>query len=174
MEINYSKIYFIGIGGIGMSSIALFYLNNNKMVGGYDKTKSDLTLRLSNNGAQIHYESKVSNIPMEFKDNANTLIVYTPAISKDDVELNYFIENDYKIFKRSEVLGVITQNKFCIAIAGTHGKTTTSTILSHLLLENNISFTSFVGGISENYNSNLIENGEDIVLVEADEFGSFK
>ena len=170
MEINYSKIYFIGIGGIGMSSIALFYLNNNKMVGGYDKTKSDLTLRLSNNGAQIHYESKVSNIPMEFKDNANTLIVYTPAISKDDVELNYFIENDYKIFKRSEVLGVISQNKFCIAIAGTHGKTTTSTILSHLLFENNISFTSFVGGISENYNSNLIENGEDIVLVEADEF----
>jgi UDP-N-acetylmuramate--alanine ligase len=170
MEINYSKIYFIGIGGIGMSSIALFYLNNNKVIGGYDKTKSDLTLRLSNNGAQIHYESKVSNIPMEFKDNANTLIVYTPAISKDDVELNYFIENDYKIFKRSEVLGVITQNKFCIAIAGTHGKTTTSTILSHLLLENNISFTSFVGGISENYNSNLIENGEDIVLVEADEF----
>ena len=170
MEINYSKIYFIGIGGIGMSSIALFYLNNNKLIGGYDKIKSDLTLTLSNSGAQIHYESKVSNIPMEFKDNANTLIVYTPAISNDDVELNYFIDNDYKIFKRSEILGVISQNKFCIAIAGTHGKTTTSTILSHLLLENNISFTSFVGGISENYNSNLIENGEDIVLVEADEF----
>ena len=170
MEINYSKIYFIGIGGIGMSSIALFYLNNKKVIGGYDKTKSDLTLRLSNSGAQIHYESNVSNIPTEFMDKTNTLIVYTPAISKDDVELNYFIENDYKIFKRSEILGIISQNKFCIAIAGTHGKTTTSTILSHLFYENNISFTSFIGGISENYNSNLIENGQDIVLVEADEF----
>lgn len=170
MEINYSKIYFIGIGGIGMSSIALFFLNNNKLVGGYDKIKTDLTLRLSQSGAKIHYESKKSNIPIEFLDKSSTLIVYTPAISKNDIELNFFIENGYEIFKRSEILGLISQDKFCIAIAGTHGKTTTSTILSHLLYENNVSFTSFVGGISENYNSNLIENGRDIILVEADEF----
>lgn len=170
MEINYSKIYFIGIGGIGMSSIALYYLNNEKLVGGYDQTKTDLTLSLSKNGAQIHYESNISNIPYEFQDKFNTLIIYTPAISKENIELKYFIENDYNVLKRSEALGLISENKFCIAIAGTHGKTTTSTILSHLLFENNISFTSFIGGISENYNSNLIENGQDIILVEADEF----
>ena len=170
MEINYSKIYFIGIGGIGMSSIALYYLNNKKLVGGYDKIKTELTLKLSKTGAQIHYESDLSNIPKEFIDKSNTLIIYTPAISKDNIELNYFIENGYNVLKRSEVLGIISQNKFCIAIAGTHGKTTTSTILSHLLYDNNINFTSFIGGISENYNSNLIENGQDIILVEADEF----
>jgi UDP-N-acetylmuramate--alanine ligase len=170
MEIDYNKIYFIGIGGIGMSSIALFFLNNNKEVGGYDKTKTDLTSMLSKRGANIHYNANVSCIPFQFKEKSNTLIVYTPAVSTENVELNYFVQNGYKVLKRSEILGIISRNKFCIAVAGTHGKTTTSTILSHLLYENNISFTSFIGGVSENHNSNLIENGQDIVLVEADEF----
>ena len=170
MEINYSKIYFIGIGGIGMSAIALYFLNRGKLVGGYDKTKTDLTLSLSNKGALINYEQKLNKIPSEFKDSTNTLVVYTPAIFLDNILLDYFIKNDFDVLKRAQTLGLISQNKFCIAIAGTHGKTTTSTILSHLLFENNIRFTSFIGGISENYNSNLIDNGQDIILVEADEF----
>tara|TARA_B000000475_G_scaffold270916_1_gene267495 strand:+ start:620 stop:1960 length:1341 start_codon:yes stop_codon:yes gene_type:complete len=170
MKINYSKVYFIGIGGIGMSSIALYFLNGGKLVGGYDKTKTDLTLSLSKKGAQINYELNSNIIPGQFKDKKNTLVVYTPAISKDNIQLDYFIKNGFNILKRSQILGVISKNKFCIAIAGTHGKTTTSTILSHLLYENNVSFTSFIGGISENYNSNLIENGQEIILVEADEF----
>jgi len=167
---NYTKIYFIGIGGIGMSSLALYFLDKSKTVGGYDKTKTDLTINLENRGAIIHYNLKISEIPLEFRNKQDTLVIYTPAISKDNIELDFFIKNRYKLLKRSEVLGLITQNKFCIAIAGTHGKTTTSIILSHLLYENNISFTSFVGGISENYNSNYIEKGQDIILVEADEF----
>lgn len=168
MEINYSKVYFIGIGGIGMSSIALYFLNSGKLVAGYDKTKTDLTQTLINNGVHINFN--LNNIPSDFMDCPNTLIVYTPAISNDNIQLDYFLKNGFHVLKRSQVLGLISQNKFCIAIAGTHGKTTTSTILSHLLYENNISFTSFIGGISENYNSNLIENGQDIILVEADEF----
>ena len=170
MEINYSKVYFIGIGGIGMSSIALYFLNSGKLVAGYDKTKTDLTQTLINNGVHINFNLNLNNIPSHFMDCSNTLIVYTPAISNDNIQLDYFVKNGFHVLKRSQVLGLISQNKFCIAIAGTHGKTTTSTILSHLLYENNISFTSFIGGISENYNSNLIENGQEIVLVEADEF----
>jgi len=167
---DYTKIYFIGIGGIGMSSLALYFLDKGKTVGGYDKTKTDLTINLENRGALIHYNLKISEIPLEFRNKQDTLIIYTPAIGKDNIELDFFIKDKYKLLKRSEALGLICQNKFCIAIAGTHGKTTTSIILSHLLYENNISFTSFVGGISENYNSNYIEKGQDIILVEADEF----
>jgi UDP-N-acetylmuramate--alanine ligase len=143
MEINYSKIFFIGIGGIGMSAIALYFLNRGKLVGGYDKTKTDLTLSLSNKGALINYEQKLNKIPSEFKDSTNTLVVYTPAISLDNILLDYFIKNDFDVLKRAQTLGLISQNKFCIAIAGTHGKTTTSTILSHLLFENNIRFYIF-------------------------------
>ena len=167
---NYNKIYFIGIGGIGMSSIALYFINYGKQVAGYDKTKNALTKKLSELGAQIHYESKTSDIPREFLNNLETLIIYTPAISKENMELSYFFNNNFTVLKRSEVLGEISKDKFCIAIAGTHGKTTTSTILSHILFENNINFTSFIGGISENYQSNLIQKGNDIILVEADEF----
>ena len=167
---EYNKIYFIGIGGIGMSSLALYFLDKNKTVGGYDKIQSDLTINLENSGAVIHYNLKISEIPLKFRSQQDTLVIYTPAISKDNIELSFFIKHKYKILKRSEALGLICKNKFCIAIAGTHGKTTTSIILSHLLYENNISFTSFVGGISENYNSNYIEKGQDIILVEADEF----
>ena len=170
MNINHNKIYFIGIGGIGMSSIALYFINIGKQVAGYDLTKTELTSKLSEFGANIKYDSSVLKIPKEFLDNKETLIIYTPAIPKDNTLLNYFYDNDFNIFKRSEILGEISKDKFCIAIAGTHGKTTTSTILSHILLDNNINFTSFIGGISENYNTNLIQNGSEVILVEADEF----
>ena len=167
---NYKNIYFLGIGGIGMSSLAFYFINEKKYVAGYDKVNSNITKLLSNKGAKVHYKDDVINIPSEFLNNIETLIVYTPAISKSNKEFKFFKENGFRILKRSELLGLISQNKFCIAVAGTHGKTTTSSILSHILYENNISFTSFIGGISENYDSNLLQNGNDIVLVEADEF----
>jgi len=167
---NYTRIYFLGIGGIGMSSLAFYFINENKLVAGYDKVNSNITKLLSEKGAEIHCNDDVINIPSKFLNQLETLIVYTPAISKSNKEFKYFKENGFRILKRSELLGLISQNKFCIAIGGTHGKTTTSSILSHILYENNISFTSFIGGISENYNSNLLQNGNDIVLVEADEF----
>ena len=167
---NYTRIYFLGIGGIGMSSLAFYFINENKLVAGYDKVNSNITKLLSEKGAEIHCNDDVINIPSKFLNQLQTLIVYTPAISKSNKEFKYFKENGFRILKRSELLGLISQNKFCIAIGGTHGKTTTSSILSHILYENNISFTSFIGGISENYNSNLLQNGNDIVLVEADEF----
>ncbi|MDB2383815.1 UDP-N-acetylmuramate--L-alanine ligase [Flavobacteriaceae bacterium] len=167
---NYKNIYFLGIGGIGMSSLAFYFINEKKYVAGYDKVNSNITKLLSNKGAKVHYKDDVINIPSEFLNHLETLIVYTPAISKSNKEFKFFKENGFRILKRSELLGLISQNKFCIAVAGTHGKTTTSSILSHILYENNISFTSFIGGISENYDSNLLQNGNDIVLVEADEF----
>jgi UDP-N-acetylmuramate--alanine ligase len=167
---DYNKIYFIGIGGIGMSSIALYFINNGKQVAGYDQTKTHLTTKLSNLGANIHYDSGLSEIPEEFKKNNEVLIIYTPAISLNNVELSFFFDNNFIVLKRSEILGYISRDKFCIAIAGTHGKTTTATILSHILFENNIKFISFIGGISENYDSNFIQNGKDVILVEADEF----
>ena len=167
---NYKNIYFLGIGGIGMSSLAFYFINEKKYVAGYDKVNSNITKLLSNKGAKVHYKDDVINIPSEFLNNIETLIVYTPAISKSNKEFKFFKENGFRILKRSELLGLISQNKFYIAVAGTHGKTTTSSILSHILYENNISFTSFIGGISENYDSNLLQNGNDIVLVEADEF----
>ena len=167
---NYNRIYFLGIGGIGMSSLAFYFINENKYVAGYDKVNSDITKSLSNNGAKIHFTDNYLSIPSQFLNQSETLVVYTPAISKFNKEYKYFKDNGFEILKRSELLGLISKDKFCIAIGGTHGKTTTSTILSHILLENNISFTSFIGGISENYNTNFIQNGNDIILVEADEF----
>ena len=167
---NYNRIYFLGIGGIGMSSLAFYFINENKYVAGYDKVNSDITKSLSKNGAKIHFTDNYLSIPSQFLNQSETLVVYTPAISKFNKEYKYFKENGFEILKRSELLGLISKDKFCIAIGGTHGKTTTSSILSHILLENNISFTSFIGGISENYNTNFIQNGNDIILVEADEF----
>ena len=129
-----------------------------------------ITKSLSEKGAEIHYLDNALSIPSEFLNRSDTLVVYTPAISQYNKEFKYFKDKGYKILKRSELLGLISKDKFCIAIGGTHGKTTTSSILSHILFDNNLSFTSFVGGISENYNSNLIQNGNDVILVEADEF----
>jgi len=113
---NYKRIYFLGIGGIGMSSLAFYFINENKYVAGYDKVNSTITKLLSNKGAQVHYSNDVVNIPTDFLNNSETLIVYTPAISKSNKEFKYFKENGFRILKRSELLGLISQNKFCIAI----------------------------------------------------------
>jgi UDP-N-acetylmuramate--alanine ligase len=167
---NYKHIYFLGIGGIGMSSLALYVLNENKLVGGYDKVKSEITDTLISQGATINFNDEFKIIPKSFLDKENTLIVYTPAIPLSNKQFVFFKKSGFTIIKRSELLGEISKDKFCIAIAGTHGKTTTSSILSHILFDNNLNFTSFVGGISENYNTNFIQNGNEIILVEADEF----
>ena len=167
---KYKNIYFLGIGGIGMSSLALYFIDKQKSVGGYDKVKSSITKQLSLKGSVINYEDSKANIPNNFLNKEETLVVYTPAIPKSNKQFVFFQQSSFKILKRSELLGILSKNKFCIAVAGTHGKTTTASILSHILLENNIKFTSFIGGISENYNTNFIQNGDEIILVEADEF----
>ena len=165
------NIYFIGIGGIGMSALARYFKANNKHVAGYDKTQTEITNSLVDLGIQVHFEDEIKYIEAAFLDHEKTLVVYTPAIPNNHKELSYFRDHGkYNILKRSEVLGLITENTFCLAVAGTHGKTTTTSILGHLLYECNINLTAFLGGISENYNSNLILKGTDVSVVEADEF----
>ncbi|MGB3608483.1 UDP-N-acetylmuramate--L-alanine ligase [Psychroserpens sp.] len=165
-----NSVYFIGIGGIGMSAIARYFVAKGLVVGGYDKTKTDITIALVDLGVAIHFEEDVKNIDTQFLNAETTLVVYTPAISKDHKELQYFQNNGFKVLKRSQILGEITKHSFCLAVAGTHGKTTTTSILGHLLNECNVKVTAFLGGISENYNSNLILNGTEVTVVEADEF----
>jgi UDP-N-acetylmuramate--alanine ligase len=167
---NIHNVYFIGIGGIGMSAIANYFKCNGKNVAGYDRISTNITNSLQENGMNIHFNDSINLIPDEFKNNKQSLIVYTPAIPRDHAELRYFSENNFIILKRAEVLGEITKDTFCFAVAGTHGKTTTSTILGHILKDSGVDATSFLGGISENYNSNLIFGGKDISVVEADEY----
>ena len=167
---NIHNVYFIGIGGIGMSAIANYFKSNGKNVAGYDKTPNENTKSLKNIGIDIHFEDVINLIPSAFKNNQNTIVVYTPAVPKNHLELTYFLENNFSVLKRSEILGEITKNTICLAVAGTHGKTTTSTILGHILNEAGANATSFLGGISENYNSNLILGGSEVSVVEADEF----
>ena len=164
------NVYFIGIGGIGMSALARYFVANEKQVAGYDKTPTEITRSLEGLGIQIHFNDAVSEIDKTYLDSESTLVVYTPAIPSTHSELNYFKENNFKILKRSQVLGEITRQTVCLAVAGTHGKTTTTSILGHLLNECNVPVTAFLGGISENYNSNLIINGTEVTVVEADEF----
>ena len=165
------NIYFIGIGGIGMSALARYFKANNKHVAGYDKTQTGITDSLEALGVEIHFNDDVTQINTTFLNPETTLVVYTPAIPDSHKELSYFKNNkDFKVLKRSEVLGLITDNTFCLAVAGTHGKTTTTSILGHLLYECNVNLTAFLGGISENYDSNLILKGTDVSVVEADEF----
>ena len=152
-----------------MSALANYFKSNGKNVAGYDKVSTEITKSLQNIGIEIHFEDSVHLIPSAF-NNQNTIVVYTPAVPKNHSELSYFLENNFKVLKRSEILGEITKNTKCLAVAGTHGKTTTSTILGHILKEANANATSFLGGISENYNSNLILGGNEISVVEADEF----
>ncbi|WP_179343754.1 UDP-N-acetylmuramate--L-alanine ligase [Winogradskyella ursingii] len=165
-----NNIYFIGIGGIGMSALARYFVANGKQVAGYDKTPSDITNVLDKLGVDIHFKDAIEYVPKSFLNSEQTTIVYTPAIPKNHSELNYFKHNGFNILKRSEVLGEITKQTICLAVAGTHGKTTTTSILGHLLKECNVPVTAFLGGISENYNSNLILNGTEVSVVEADEF----
>ncbi len=163
------NVYFIGIGGIGMSSLARYFKTLGKQVSGYDKTPSMLTNELIESGISIHFEDKISLIPKDYYVE-NTLVIITPAVPITHSEWNYFLERDYQVKKRAEVLGIITQDTFCFAVAGTHGKTTTSSILGHVLHESGADVTAFVGGIVENYSSNLIGNGKTVTVVEADEF----
>ncbi|MFI1770486.1 UDP-N-acetylmuramate--L-alanine ligase [Thalassobellus citreus] len=167
---NINSVFFVGIGGIGMSALARYFKANNKQVAGYDKTQTEITDALVSLDIDIHFEDGIENINANFLNTESTLVVYTPAVPKNHVELNYFKSNGYQVLKRSEVLGLITEHTFCLAVAGTHGKTTTTSILGHLMKECNVPLTAFLGGISENYNSNLILNGTDVSVVEADEF----
>lgn len=164
------NVYFIGVGGIGMSAIARYFVSIGKRVAGYDKTPTAITEALQTIGVQISFNESLLEIPEAFLDKQNTLIVYTPAVPVAHEQLMYFQSNGFEVHKRAKVLGFITKDTFTLAVAGTHGKTTTSTILAHLLYESGEKVTAFLGGISENYNSNYISNGNEVVVVEADEF----
>lgn len=163
------NIFFIGIGGIGMSALARYFHTLGKSVAGYDKTSTELTDELIESGISIHFEDKIDLIPTDFAKE-NTLVVITPAVPKAHSQWNYFTARNFEVKKRAEVLGIITKNTFCFAVAGTHGKTTTSSILAHILFQSGVDVTSFLGGIVENYNSNLVGNGTTVTVVEADEF----
>ena len=163
------NVYFIGIGGIGMSALARYFKAIGKNVSGYDKTETQLTKELQHLGITIHFEDSIDLIPADYYTE-NTLVIITPAVPMQHSEWNYFVERNFEIKKRAEVLGIITKDTFCFAVAGTHGKTTTSGILGHILFESGVDVTAFVGGIVENYNSNLIGNGKTVTVVEADEF----
>jgi UDP-N-acetylmuramate--alanine ligase len=170
MNLNQIKnVYFIGIGGIGMSALARYFKAIGKQVSGYDKTPSILTSELIESGIDIHFEDSIGLIPNDFYVE-NTLVIITPAVPVSHSEWNFFIERDYQVKKRAEVLGIITKDTFCFAVAGTHGKTTTSSILGHILYESGADVTAFIGGIVENYDSNLIGIGKTVTVVEADEF----
>lgn len=163
------NVFFIGIGGIGMSALARYFKTIGKNVSGYDKTPSMLTDELIESGIDIHFEDRIDLIPKEYYIE-NTLVIITPAVPVTHSQWNFFLEREYQVKKRAEVLGIITKDTFCFAIAGTHGKTTTSSILGHILFESGADVTAFVGGIVENYNSNLIGTGKTVTVVEADEF----
>ncbi len=175
---NIDQVYFIGIGGIGMSALARYFKAMGKEIAGYDKTSTALTDALIDEGMNIHFSDDVYRIPNTFRNTEyakrNTLIVYTPAVPKHHTELNYFRDNDFVVKKRSEVLGMITQHSFTIAVAGTHGKTTTSSMIAHILRASGVDCTAFLGGIAKNYGSNLLLGKNDpsksIFVVEADEY----
>lgn len=164
---NYRNIYFIGIGGIGMSAIARYYKFKGCNVSGYDKTPSELTEELIAEGIGVHYEDNTDFIP---KDVENTLVVYTPAIPHDLKELLYVQEHGYTLLKRSKTLGEIAKGQRCLAVAGTHGKTTTSTLLAHIFTDSKVGCSAFLGGISKNYDTNLLVSHNPTIVAEADEF----
>lgn len=163
------NVFFIGIGGIGMSALARYFQFIGKNVVGYDKTSSTLTAELIVAGIEIHFEDSIALIPKDFYIE-NTLVIITPAVPISHSQWQFFLERDFIIKKRAEVLGIITNNTFSFGVAGTHGKTTTTAILGHILFQSGVDVTAFVGGIVEGYNSNLIGNGKTVTVVEADEF----
>jgi UDP-N-acetylmuramate--alanine ligase len=168
---NIKRVYFVGIGGIGMSAIARYFAKRGCVVCGYDKTRTNLTVALEQEGILVSYMDDDAVLPVTFHEKSNdTLIVYTPAIPKNSEILNYFKDNGFVLKKRSEVLGVISKGQFCIAVAGTHGKTTTSSIVAHVLIASGYGCTAFLGGIASNYNSNFIIGDNNVVVVEADEY----
>lgn len=164
------NVYFLGIGGIGMSGLARYFKFTGKQVAGYDRTPTPLTKTLEETGIAIHYEDDTDYIPAAFRDTATTLVAYTPALPADHKELAYFKRQGFAVHKRAEVLGWVTKDTFCFAVAGTHGKTTVTSILAHLLKEAGLPITAFLGGISKNFNSNFLGEGSEYTVVEADEF----
>lgn len=164
------NVYFVGIGGIGMSALARYFSAAGKQVAGYDKTPSQMTKKLMEEGISVQFEENMGKVPAEFLNAEKTWVVYTPAISSENSLYQYFKNNGFTFRKRSEILGMISEGMKTLAIAGTHGKTTTTAILAHLLKDNGVKLTAFLGGISENYHSNIILDGEEVMVVEADEF----
>lgn len=166
-----TSVYFVGAGGIGMSALARYFRAKGKQVAGYDKTPSDLTAALIDEGVRIHYADDISLIPEDCKQPDSTLVVYTPAIPETHTELNYFKTNGFTLMKRARVLGEITRTERGLCVAGTHGKTTTSSMLAHLLKQSHVDCNAFLGGILKNYNSNLmLSDKSDLAVIEADEF----
>ena len=171
MELKDIKaVYFVGAGGIGMSAIARYFIKKGLVVAGYDKTPSDLTKRLETEGMLIHYEENVDEIPHECKKKESCLVIYTPAIPAEHKELKFFRENGFEIQKRAQVLGTLTQSHKGLCVAGTHGKTTTSTMCAHIMHQSHLDCNAFLGGISKNYGTNYILSDSDYVVIEADEF----
>ena len=172
MDVNTLKsVYFIGAGGIGMSALVRYFLSKGKKVGGYDRTPSELTLKLIEEGADIHYEEAPEKIPDEFKNPENTLVVYTAAMPEDHILLQYFRKHGFTIYKRAQVLGMLTRSSKGLCAAGTHGKTTTSAMTAHLLHQSQVGCDAFLGGISKNYGTNLLlSDNNAYVVIEADEF----
>jgi len=164
---KYRNIYFIGIGGIGMSAIARYYKFKGASVSGYDRAPSELTAELEKEGIKVHYEANIDCIPKNVRE---TLVVYTPAIPQDMEELVYTQKKGYRVIKRSRILGEITEDQACLAVAGTHGKTTTSTLVAHILTESGEGCSAFLGGISKNYGTNMLVSETPTVVAEADEF----
>ena len=165
------SVYFLGAGGIGMSALVRYFLSEGKHVAGYDRTPSPLTDKLMEEGAVLHFEENIDLIPNECQEQASTLVVYTPAIPSNHKELEFFKNKGFNIKKRAEVLGIITKGKSGVCAAGTHGKTTTSTMTAHLLHQSHVDCAAFSGGISKNYKSNLIlSDKSDLVVIEADEY----
>ena len=163
-------VYFIGAGGIGMSAIARYFIRRGLVVAGYDKVPTDLTRRLEKEGMLIHYEENVDEIPHACRQQASCLVVYTPAIPADHKELVYFRENGFEIQKRAQVLGTLTQQMKGLCVAGTHGKTTVSTMCAHIMHQSHLDCNAFLGGISKNYGTNYILSESEYVVIEADEF----
>ncbi len=167
---NIKSVYFVGIGGIGMSAIARYFLHKGIPVAGYDKTPSELTDTLIQEGAEIHFEENVDLIPEAFKDASSTLVIFTPAIPKEHAELCFFLNNGFDVEKRAQVLGTLSQSGKALCVAGTHGKTTTSTMCAHLLHQSKVDCNAFLGGISKNYGTNYILSHSPYIVIEADEF----
>lgn len=172
MEIkNIKSVYFIGAGGIGMSAIARYFMHCGMVVAGYDKTPSELTRRLEKEGMLLHYEENVDEIPHACKNPQNTLVVYTPAVPADHAELVWFREKGFEVQKRAQVLGTLTKMLKGLCVAGTHGKTTTSSMCAHILHQSHVDCNAFLGGITKNYGTNyLLSKESDYVVIEADEF----
>lgn len=172
MDLHQIKaVYFVGIGGIGMSAIARFFIHKGLPVAGYDRTPSELTKELEKEGALIHYTEDVEQIPSAFRRKEETLVVFTPAIPNTHKELVYFLENDFDVEKRAQVLGILTRSHKGLCVAGTHGKTTTSTMAAYILEQSHVKCSAFLGGISKNFGTNYVfSKDSDYIVIEADEF----